>query len=179
MRYGCYIGFMEADVNKANRDLEKVLDQYTLKGGLSLKAVKATRNDDGNEATTWSFYSANGYLFRAMTYVAAEANEAEPVPYLFVGLYLGNIESIADKQNFYEFLLNTNMTIFDPIRLSKDENEIVLSLRSRSDKVACDYIETLLPVMNYVAEQFLVTTSERFDFVPLVDSINSQKRMVQ
>ncbi len=159
--------------------LEQILDQYAQNGGLSLSTVKAYRTEKDNNAVTWAYYCSSGYLFRAMLYTAEEANEPTPIPYLFIGLYLGHIENVVNTPKFLEFLLNTNMTIYDPAKFCLDEGEVVLSLRSRADKISPDYIETLLPVLNYVAEQFYESAKGSYGFIPLAEQNQQLKRMVQ
>lgn len=166
---------MEVKMVQAFKSLEVILDEYTVLGGIDLNLAKSHRSDNGNNATTWCFYTSSGSLFRAMLYWVEE--DGSSVPYLFAGHYLGDLPQ--NKSEILKYIAKSNMNIYDPLKFAVDENEVVLILRSRADKIETEYIRDLLLVMNHVADNFLNETSSRYDFISKAEASSSAKRMVQ
>ena len=175
MRQKGYVKTMEVKMIQAFKSLELKLDEYTVLGGIDLNLAKSYINENGNNATTWAFYTSSGSLFRAMLYWVEE--DASSVPYLFAGHYLGDLP--VNTEELLNYLVKSNMNIYDPLKFATDQNEVVLILRTRADKIDPEYIRDLLLVMNHVADGFINVASRNFGFICKAEGSSVSKRMVQ
>lgn len=170
-----YIKTMEVKMVQAFKAIDEIIDVYTKLGGIDLNLAKSYRDENGNNATTWCFYTSSGSLFRAMLYWVEE--DGSSVPYLFAGHYLGDLP--VNREELLNYLVKSNMNIYDPLKFATDENEAVLILRTRADKIDPEYIRDLLLVMNHVADSFINEASRNFGFVCKAEESSVSKRMVQ
>lgn len=163
----------------ALKALESVIDAFAREGGLVPNECKKTHPNQFNSEpdTFYNWDTEIGAHFKAALYQWKDGDGL--VPYLAVVLNLGSLESATDQYELLTSMSSQTAEIYDPIKVVLENGLVSISLRTRADKIAVDYVRDLLPFMTHFAQRYLEFAGMKYGLVPMIQPVDEKRRVVQ
>ena len=158
-----------------NISIEKLLDQWSLEGGLDLNEVKTkTLSADGLANLCYGFFTGSGFSVRAQSYWVNEDRKFRE--YFWAEVALSNINKILPNENIHLFFLSLSQDFPSPYKLTVSNDLIMLTIRFACDGLEPFYvqelIEGLLPAAQFTFEKF---SEKAKGILTLVDQIKKDE----